>query len=373
MNKKILIATGIYPPEIGGPATHSKKIAEILSDNLYDVCVVTYSDKNQYDFDGRLKYKLIRIARSNKIFNYINYFFALVKNVRNYDFIYAFDYFSTGLPAFLVCKLFRKKLVIRIGGDFLWEQYLDNSNGETLKDYYNLKHYKQSYIKFIIIKLILRNSDKIIFTTNFQKNIFQQFYKINKKNIIVIENPIFLDRYYIEESKLVKNKNIVFAGRMKNKNNLERLLKIFLEMGDIDFNLLLIGDGPIKNKLKDIIKNKKNIKIYDGVLGSDLLNNYFKNARAVILPSYTDISPNTALECISLGLPFIMTKEHGFDWMKNYILEFDPKDDNQIKDAINKIMDDRFCLEYIKIIRNINCEYDSHKFVEKNLQLFNNL
>lgn len=373
MNKKILIATGIYPPEIGGPSTHSKKLAEILSDNGYNVCVITYSNKKNYEFDNDLKYKLIRVLRTNKIFNYINYFIALFRNIRNYDFVYAFDYFSIGLPSFLICKLFRKKIIIRIGGDFLWENYLDNFKGETLKDFYLLKHYKKSYLKFIIIKVILKNSNKIVFTTNFQKNIFQKYYKINEKNIIVIENPIFIKNQYIEELSLMKNRNIVFAGRMKNKNNLEHLINIFLEINNTDYNLLLIGDGPIKDKLRNIIQNKQNIKIYDGILGDDLLNNYFKNARVIILPSYTDISPNTALECFSMGIPFIMTKEHGFDWMRGCVLEFDPTNYTEIKNSINKIMNDEFYREYIKKIRNIDCKYDIQTFFKKNLQLFNNL
>ena len=39
---KILIATGIYPPDIGGPATYSKLLKEELSKRGLKVDILTY-------------------------------------------------------------------------------------------------------------------------------------------------------------------------------------------------------------------------------------------------------------------------------------------------------------------------------------------
>ena len=51
MNKKILIATGIYPPEIGGSATYVKNFCDIFIEKGFEICVITYSDKKFYDED----------------------------------------------------------------------------------------------------------------------------------------------------------------------------------------------------------------------------------------------------------------------------------------------------------------------------------
>jgi nicotinic acid phosphoribosyltransferase len=40
----ILIATGIYPPESGGPATYSYEVAAALCRQGYRVTVITYGD-----------------------------------------------------------------------------------------------------------------------------------------------------------------------------------------------------------------------------------------------------------------------------------------------------------------------------------------
>ncbi len=39
--------------------------------------------------------------------------------------VVALDTYSVAFPAVLAAMLFRKKLVLRVGGDFLWEQYLE--------------------------------------------------------------------------------------------------------------------------------------------------------------------------------------------------------------------------------------------------------
>src|SRR3989344_1308256 len=44
--KNILIATGIFPPDIGGPATYTKILSEELPKLGWEVKVVTYSDED---------------------------------------------------------------------------------------------------------------------------------------------------------------------------------------------------------------------------------------------------------------------------------------------------------------------------------------
>src|SRR4051812_34926218 len=41
---KILVVTGIYPPDIGGPATHADDIRRALIDRGHEVSVLTLTD-----------------------------------------------------------------------------------------------------------------------------------------------------------------------------------------------------------------------------------------------------------------------------------------------------------------------------------------
>ena len=64
---KILIATGIFPPDIGGPATYADKLCQHLPALGCQVSVVSYSDDPTID-DTRTNVKVFKISRQqNKI------------------------------------------------------------------------------------------------------------------------------------------------------------------------------------------------------------------------------------------------------------------------------------------------------------------
>jgi len=370
VNKKILIATGIYPPEIGGPAGYAKNLAEKFAEKNINVCVITYSDDKFYEIDEDLPYKLIRIKRINKISNYFRYFFALLKNIKNFDIVYAFDYVSAGIPSVLACKIFQKKFVIRSGGDFIWESYLDKyKKGVKLKDFYELKLHRKFLLKFFISKIVLNLCDAIIFTTKFQEKIFEKPYNINPKKVFYISNPIIInDSIQIKENK---NNNILFAGRIIEKGNVLNLIKAFSSLNQDGFNLVIIGDGYQKKYLEVYVKNNniKNIIFENGILNKDLRQT-ISDSYAMIFPSYTDISPNTVLDCISTKTPFILTEEHGFDWFKNDVLEFDPSSINSIKNAIEKIMNEDFYNQAKNIVEGINYKYSYDDVLNNTLEIF---
>ena len=372
---KILLTTGIFAPEAGGPATYALKVSKKLTNLGHQVKVITYSKKKKYDFDDVLPYSVIRIKRGNKLLNYYRYLREILKNISGFDLIYSFDYFSAGIPSLLVAKIYGKKLVIRMGGDLIWERYLEKRNkGVTLVDFYKNKLYKINWLKFLIAKIVLKHADLLIFTTKFQAKLFIDHYKINDKKIRYINNPM-PDKVIKEFSKETDriNKDIIWAGRMVAKNNLIRLIRVFcsLKLKQKNYRLILIGEGPLKKILQEIIKNKNcpEIIIKDTMANSTLVKR-IANSYAVIFPSYTDISPNLVLECLSVRTPFILTKEHGFDWLKHSAIEFNPKDDKDLKSAIIKILDKDFYNEYKNNLSKINYTYSFRQATKDTIRLF---
>ena len=63
---RILIVTGIFEPESGGPAIYAPKIAGKLAGAGHQVSVLTYSSKSHYGFDAQYGFTLKRIVRGNK-------------------------------------------------------------------------------------------------------------------------------------------------------------------------------------------------------------------------------------------------------------------------------------------------------------------
>jgi len=84
-NMKILIATGVYPPESGGPATYSKFLNDNLPGKGFEVEVYPFREVRKYP----------------KIIRHIAYFLEALRKAKGKDIIYAQDPVSVGLPAFL--------------------------------------------------------------------------------------------------------------------------------------------------------------------------------------------------------------------------------------------------------------------------------
>ena len=103
---KILLAAGIFPPDIGGPATYAQMLDDELPKVGIDVTVVPYG--------------LVRSLP--KAIRHLAYMRLLWKESKGCSVIYALDPMSVGVPARLVAVLKRKKFVVRLGGDYAWEQ-----------------------------------------------------------------------------------------------------------------------------------------------------------------------------------------------------------------------------------------------------------
>lgn len=368
---KILITSGIYPPESGGPATYVQNLAQVLVEQGHQVGVITYADENYYEGDDSLGYKLIRIKRGNKALNYINFFKAVNKNIKNFDIVYCFDHFSAGIPSVLASKLNKKKIAIRIGGDFIWERYLRiTKKGISLKDYYLKNLHQKDCLRFLIIKVVFKFTDLIIFTTKFQREIFQAPYNLIDKKIRYIHNPFSIQRSDLVNTE--RNHNFLFVGRVIEKNNIRRMISVFNSLKQDNFKLVIVGGGEIKEELEKQEKDNSQI-IFKGRLSREDVLNEMKRAYAMIFPSYTDISPNTVLECISVGTPFILTKEQGFDWLKGRVLEFNPVQDEEMKYCLEKVMDVEFYQEYQQKIINLDYSYTYQEASRDTVDLFRKL
>src|SRR3990167_6273753 len=103
---KLLIATPLYPPEIGGPATYAKLLLEGLPKKGIEVDLVKFSD----------------VRHLPKIIRHFVYYRRVLKAARSADVVLALDPVSVGLPAMKAAKKADKPFVVKIVGDYAWEQ-----------------------------------------------------------------------------------------------------------------------------------------------------------------------------------------------------------------------------------------------------------
>ncbi len=321
-SERILITTGIYPPKIGGPAQYVKNLERVFRERGHAVFVKTFGLENYLPTGIR----------------HIFFFLKIIPQVLNADFVIALDTFSVGWPSVLATTLFGKKIIIRTGGDFLWEEYVERTGKKILfKDFYRTESGHLSIKEKLIYKITrwtLNNASRLAFSTEWQRDIFIQAYGLTPEKTLVIEN------YYGPKearSPTYRDKTFIASTRHLKWKNLDTLERVFAQFSD-------------KTEL-----------VTDNFRFEELMAR-IKLSYAVILVSLGDISPNLILDAIRLGKPFIATRENGImKRISGFGLFVDPLDEEDIARAIRQMLDGK---EYQKLLEKVKTFNFTHTWEE---------
>jgi glycosyltransferase involved in cell wall biosynthesis len=333
---KILICTGIYPPDIGGPAEYAKNLADEFRSRGDSVAVLSYGKEKNMPAGIR----------------HIFYFFRILPDMISADFIIALDTFSVGFPSVFAAKVLNRKIAVRVAGDFLWENYIEEGGEEmSMKDFYVKKpvlSLKQRTIRWLS-RYVFDNCSALVFSTDWQKKIISENYGLKNKNLSVVEN------FYGEKIKSFepKEKNYVFAVRPVRLKNLERLKIAFARAQKMDPGIKLEIIGKISH--------------------AELMEK-IRSCYAVILPSLSDVSPNFILDAIRADKPFISTKETGFyDKLKDIGVFIDPLDPKDIMDKILFLADDKNYNRHKNKIADFKFTHSWRQIAGELLDIYKNL
>jgi glycosyltransferase involved in cell wall biosynthesis len=300
---KIVLATGIYPPQIGGPATYTKALAEKLANSGHEITVVTYGEVEKDE-----KWNVETVSRSIPIIRWWWYSQRLREVGADADIVYAFSSISCGVPLVLA-GLKKPKKVLRLGGDFLWERYTDFGGKKSLRMFY-----ESPYVagKWMMTRLLNR-FDHIVFSTEFQQKIYETHYRRLPKHS-VLENALEVEsgKWKVESVTSPHTPfRLLFMGRTVQFKNILSLIDAVAQIPDCF--LTIVGEGPQDDMLRKKVEHlglHTRVQFSVSVSGTEK-RDMFASHDLLVLPSYTDISPNTALEARAAGLPVLLTKETG--------------------------------------------------------------
>ncbi|MDO8424090.1 MAG: hypothetical protein Q7S54_00580, partial [bacterium] len=159
------------------------------------------------------------------------------------------------------------------------------------------------------LKWALRNLSAIIWSTDWQKNIFMEPYGLVSKKHFIVENYYGPKLPSYEPEKI----NFVASTRKARWKNIPTLKKVFRE--------------------KEIIDSGATLDT--GIVPHDEFLDKLNYSYAVIIASLGDISPNTILDAIRYDKPFILTRENGlFNRVKDIGTFVDPQDQKDIKEKV---------------------------------------
>ncbi len=246
---RVLLAAGLFPPDIGGPATYGKLIVEELSLRNFSFRVVPFR----------------QVKKWPKVVRHVVYFFKLVANSRGCDLIYALDPVSVGVPALLASWLMGKSFTLRIGGDYAWEQSVQKKKTNELLDEF-LKNYSQHSfsVRFLsaVQKFVAREAMCVIAPSEYLRSVVLRW-GVRHEKVVVVHNafeiPHGLPTRDEARRKLgVRGKVMLSVGRLVPWKGFDLLIELLPELLKKypDLTLHILGEGPKRQFLENLAEKK---------------------------------------------------------------------------------------------------------------------
>ena len=339
---RVLVTVGIFPPDIGGPATFVPKIAKYFQDELnYEIEILTLSDNKNLNINDDFIVK--RINRNLPIiYRWLKTIFTIYKMGKNKDLIFVN---GLGTEATVANIFLKKKIIRKIVGDPVWERAYSKAKISESFDEFQVKNFGFS-ISFQkkVRSFSIKKSDIVVTPSQHLKNFILNLGFKNK--IEIINNGVFIPE---ENTNIFTNDqiNITIVSRLVSHKNIEKIIKAISDLNSPLINLNIIGDGPELNQLQKISlesNNKDNI-IFHGKLNRDDINHIFLNSDIYIQASNYEGLPHSLLEAMSYGIPVLCTpvgecKEILGNEDRGYILDL-PVSKNNIKSKISEIIGEK--------------------------------
>lgn len=306
----IVIATPLVPPQVGGGAFYVDVFAREWRKARHSVHAVSFGPLLR--FPTGLRHAL--------------YLLKLLPKVLKADAVYVLDTFSVALPAVFLCHLLKKKVIVRVGGDFLWETYVNRTREKILlSEFYTEERqftFKENTI-FDLTNFIFQYATKIVFSTEWQKDICTEAYTIDMSKVHVVENVFALGT---KRNIVPKNRIILSPSRNNFVKNKAGLTKSFALVKDRFFDAELDTKPSSREELLKRISE----------------------SYMVVVPSLSEVSPNTVLDALSLGVPAVVTSDCGMkERLGDLVVWVDPKSPEDIARGIETLMDAKTYSEYM--------------------------
>ena len=321
---KILIISHEYPPIGGGGANACMHLAAEYAKMGHDVDIVTVwydglkDREEQKDTAGQGTVRIYRIHSKRKYVEHCSFKEMLdylrmalpvasrLEKDNDYDICQVFFGIPSGPIGYYLKKKYKLPYVIRFGGGDI----------PGFQDRFT-KVYK---LIGPAIKVLWKNADALVANSRGLKELAEGFYA--KKKIDIIPNGADLsDISRGKNDSTVDDKviTLLFVSRLIERKGLQDVLPQLKELRqrsrDIgkDIRLRVVGDGPYRETLEDIVRSEEIADIVEfcGQKSKKELPEYYSSADIFIFPSRKEGMPNVVLEAMSYGLPIVMTPCQG--------------------------------------------------------------
>lgn len=208
----------------------------------------------------------------------------------------------------------------------------------------------------------LSQFDHIISVSNELKMKMINHYGIPEHKITVISNGININNFYRIEKKQAQQyckldsnkKYILCLSRLSHEKGIDSLLLAFSKMKSTDVVLLIVGDGPMKLKLKNLSNSlgiNDRVRFVGTILNTEVYK-WYNASDVYCLPSLWEGCPNTIIESLACGIPVVASNVGGIPDLipsSDYGFLVEPKDTIALSYYLDKALEVKW--DHEKIVK----------------------
>jgi glycosyltransferase involved in cell wall biosynthesis len=241
----------------------------------------------------------------------------------NADILMALDPVTVGLPALLACDLLRLPFVLRIGGDYAWEQGVQRFGvKEDLQEFLVSSYGWRVELLKRIEGWVARRAIKVIVPSHFMQTVIEQW-GVRTDRIAVIGNAfdesdaagLPASREEARARLHIEGRLVVSMGRLLRLKGFEKLIEAVSSLRPEfpDLRLAILGSGPQSAELRSRLRQARLEGIVQlvGALPHPNALLYLKAADLFVLNSATEGMAHAIVEAMALGTPVIATRAGG--------------------------------------------------------------
>lgn len=293
---KVVIATPLYPPEPGGPATYASLLMELLVREGIEPILVKFAD----------------VRHLPKAIRHLAYALKVARAARRADLILVLDPVSTGFPVLFASIIARRPYVVKVVGDYAWEQGTQRYGVEDTLDAFVTRRLVPVPVMLLrfVEWLVASRARAVIVPSEYLKRIVTSWGVFHGK-ISVINNAMRLEASGAlpNEVRTLPYPHVVAIGRLVPWKNMDGVIDAAKTLAH--GSLIIIGDGPERARLMRHAAEVFPRTVFTGALSHADTLAVLADAQALVLNSSYEGFSHLLVEAVSLGIPVVATDVGG--------------------------------------------------------------
>lgn len=304
---RVVVVSGIWPPDPGGPASHAPALADFLAGRGHDVEVVTTADASP----AARAYPIRWAARSSPL-RHVRAALLVRRAARHADVVYATSMIRRSA---IGSALARRPLVVKLVSDEAFERATRSGRFSGTLDAFQATGGLRTRFLRATRTAALRRARHVFCPSAYLREVALGW-GLDAGRVSVLPNPApeipeLPSREALREELGLSGDVLAFAGRLGPQKALGTALEALARVDDV--TLAVAGDGPECGALErraDELGVAGRVRFL-GSLAREGVLRLFRAADASVLPSAWENFPHTVVEALAVGCPVVATAVGG--------------------------------------------------------------